>query len=151
TQFDELPYRYLFSRLRRREDSGIPLRMRAASNPGSRGHVWVKKRFLTHPGRTRLFFPSRLEDNPSLDQDEYVQSLSELDPVTRAQLLAGDWDAYEGGQFKPEWFRPWVKAPHGAHGWVYRYAGKEVPCAACHTIAAVDPAASERDLADYTA
>src|SRR5262249_39698654 len=69
TQFDELPYRYLFSRLRRREDSGIPLRMRAASNPGSRGHVWVKKRFLTHPGRTRLFFPSRLEDNPSLDQD----------------------------------------------------------------------------------
>ena len=151
TQFDELPYRYLFSRLRKAEGAVVPLRMRGASNPGNKGHFWVKKRFISNATRNRLFFPSRLEDNPSLDYDEYVQSLSELDPVTRAQLLAGDWDAYEGGQFHAEWFRPYVRAPHEAHGWVYRYNGKEVPCAACYTVATVDPAASERDLADYTA
>ena len=46
TQFDEQPYRYLFSRLRRLEGSRIPVRIRAATNPGGRGHLWVRKRFL---------------------------------------------------------------------------------------------------------
>ena len=36
THFDESDYLYLFSRLRRREGSPIPPRMRAGSNPGSR-------------------------------------------------------------------------------------------------------------------
>lgn len=119
TQFTEAQYTYLFSRLRKLTaeelekyglDYNIPLRMRAASNPGGPGHEWVKKRFIgtpevpiDHPNR--IFIPSRLEDNPSLDQEEYEISLSELDPITRAQLRLGDWTADgRGGMFKKVWF-----------------------------------------------
>jgi len=119
TQFSESQYLYLFSRLRKltREeiakygiDHDIPLRMRAASNPGGVGHEWVKKRFIgtpeapvNHPNR--IFISSRLEDNPSLDQEAYEISLSELDPITRAQLRLGDWTAdARGGMFKRQWF-----------------------------------------------
>ena len=44
-------------------------------------------------------------DNPHLDTAEYEQSLSELDPLTRAQLLRGDWSATKpGSKFRREWF-----------------------------------------------
>jgi hypothetical protein len=110
TQFSEDQYRYLFSRLRRLKGSEIPLRMRAGSNPGGVGHDWVKSRFIT-PWKTgampadRCFVPARLEDNPFLDVEEYLQSLSHLDPVTRDQLRAGDWDAVATGRLKREWLR----------------------------------------------
>ena len=48
----ETQYRYLFSRLRRLEESYVPLRMRGASNPGGIGHEWVKQRFITEVRRT---------------------------------------------------------------------------------------------------
>ena len=86
TQFEETPYRYLFSRLRKGEGMAVPLRMRAGSNPGGKGHEWVKRRFITHRTGGRVFVPSRLEDNPSLDRAEYLRALAELDPITRAQL-----------------------------------------------------------------
>ncbi len=119
TQFSEKQYIYLFSRLRRLKaaslkkynlDFEVPLRMRAASNPGGVGHEWVKKRFIGTPDNPmnspdRIFIPSRLEDNPSLDQISYEESLAELDPITRAQLRHGDWTA-DGreGMFKRQWF-----------------------------------------------
>ena len=37
TQFSETQYRYLFSRLRKSPGLAVPLRMRAASNPGGQG------------------------------------------------------------------------------------------------------------------
>lgn len=104
SQFTEQQYTYLFSRLRRLETSPVPLRMRAASNPGGQGHQWVKERFLGPPVQGRLFIPARLDDNPYLDRERYVASLANLDPVTRARLLAGDWDVAEGGMFRREWF-----------------------------------------------
>lgn len=106
TQFTEDSYRYLFSRLRRLETADVPLRVRAASNPGGIGHEWVRQRFLIE-GREegRVFIPARLQDNPFLDRASYVASLSELDPVTRAQLLDGDWTARKAGsKFRREWF-----------------------------------------------
>jgi predicted phage terminase large subunit-like protein len=115
TQHSEFRYRYLFSRLRRRAGVGVPLRMRGASNPGGRGHEWVKKRFLTDRAPGRVFVPARLADNPSLDAAEYEQSLMHLDPVTRAQLLAGDWDAVAGGRFKREWLQYWRPRGTGLH------------------------------------
>jgi phage terminase large subunit-like protein len=106
TQFAEWQYRYLFSRLRRLEGSAVPVRMRSASNPGGIGHDWVRQRFLTEGlAHGRIFVPARLADNPYLDAAEYAQSLAELDSVTRAQLLNGDWTARnDGGYFKREWF-----------------------------------------------
>ena len=46
TSFSERQYTYLFSRLRTTKDNPVPLRMRSASNPGNRGHDWVKARFM---------------------------------------------------------------------------------------------------------
>ena len=105
TQFQEVQYRYLFSRLRRLAGSDIPLRMRAASNPGGVGHEWVYHRFIDPETRgDRIFIPAKLGDNKYLDQAEYIASLNKLDPITREQLLNGDWNVRpEGGIFRREW------------------------------------------------
>ena len=107
TQFQETQYRYLFSRLRRANDVEVPLRMRSASNPGGVGHEWVRNRFIENDVAQdeRVFIPASLPDNPYLDQTAYLASLQQLDPVTRQQLLAGDWSARQPGNlFKREWF-----------------------------------------------
>ncbi len=113
TQFTESQYRYLFSRLRRLENTHIPLRMRAASNPGNIGHDWVKQRFLIEgEAYGRVFIPAKLQDNPYLDQAKYVESLNNLDPITRRQYLEGDWTARHGGSiFQREWFEIVHEAP----------------------------------------
>ncbi|MGB9866728.1 MAG: phage terminase large subunit [Bacillota bacterium] len=115
TQFTESQYRYLFSRLRRLKNSRVPLRIRAASNPGGIGHEWVKQRFIIEGERYgRPFIPARLEDNPYLDAEEYEKSLANLDPVTREQLLNGDWSARQSGSmFRREWFEIVDTAPAG--------------------------------------
>jgi hypothetical protein len=113
SQFSESQYTYLFSRMRRLAGSPIPIRMRAASNPGSE---WVKVRFQIDGKRPepvqwtadgeRAFVPARLSDNQHIDQTQYVKTLQNLDPVTRRQLLEGDWDVRpEGKLFKREWFQ----------------------------------------------
>lgn len=115
TQFRQDEYEYLMSRLRRHSTgplSEIPLRMRGASNPGNIGHEWVKARFLpssdpitdevVYPtdeyGRRRIFVPSKLADNPSLNREEYARTLSTLSPILREQLLEGDWGARPPGE-----------------------------------------------------
>jgi phage terminase large subunit-like protein len=106
TQFVESQYLYLFSRLRRLEGSNVPLRMRAASNPGGAGHAFVYERFVA-AGKPpdRVFIPAKLEDNPYLDQDEYRLSLINLDDITRAQLLEGLWITDPAGKpFKREFW-----------------------------------------------
>ncbi len=114
TQIREDHYRYLFSRLRKRHDLDVPLRMRAASNPGGISHDFFKRRFLTE-GEGRRYIPASIADNPSLDREVYERSLHELDPLTRQRLLAGDWDAVpDGGLFKRQWFEviePWQLPP----------------------------------------
>lgn len=112
TQIAEANYRYLFSRLRRLKGVDIPLRVRGASNPGGIGHEWVKRRFLTEgPAHGRIFIPANMHDNPHLDIIEYSASLQELDPITREQLMRGDWEVKtEGSLFHREWFT-FVDAP----------------------------------------
>lgn len=112
TQFSEVQYQYLFSRLSRLEGCDIPLRMRAASNPGGVGHDWVKARFvLPHEGNDRVFVPARLLDNPYVDHATYLENLNELDAVTRAQLLEGNWDVLpQGTTFRREWFGDLLQA-----------------------------------------
>ncbi len=110
TQFPEEAYLYMFSRLRRLRGSNVPIRMRGATNPGGPGHQWVKKRWNLPSGRThdknRVFVPSRLEDNPHLDQVIYEKSMEQLSQVTFAQLRQGDWDAQAfGGKMDPAWFQ----------------------------------------------
>ena len=121
TQHREKHYRYLFSRLRKPADldnaaplAKIPIHMRATANPGGPGHEWVYQRFVLPylewkrgkgPRPNRDFIPATLDDNPSVNREDYVQSLDELDPVTRSQLLGGDWEVRpEGRMFKSSWF-----------------------------------------------
>ena len=117
TQFSEEQYRYLFSRLRRLKDVAVPLRMRSASNPGGLGHEWVRQRLVDQDPRAtgRIFIPAKLDDNPYLDREEYEAALRELDPVTREQLLHGDWEARpKGNKFDRTWFE--VVEPHEVPG-----------------------------------
>lgn len=98
TQFPESWYRYLLSRVRRPRGLQVPLRARAASNPGGIGHAWVKRRFVDADTRAeRVFVPANLADNPHLDADEYRKSLAQLDEATRRQLEDGIWIADVGG------------------------------------------------------
>lgn len=139
--FDELPhftefqYRYLLSRLRGTD--GVPMRMRATGNPDGPHLEWVRARFAewiegrAPDGEARWFDPDgrvvpkgtpyalsrsyirgRLSDNPYLD-DQYVARLMGLDPVTRAKLLDGDWDACvgEGKLFNRDWWHYLDAAP----------------------------------------
>lgn len=153
TQFTEHQVRYLFSRLRRRVEIPVPLRFRLASNPGNVGHEFVKSRYITRP-EGRAFVSANLADNPHLNRAEYVRSLQELDPVTRAQLLAGDWDAYAGGRFRPEWFRtyrPFGQFRHGRVPDAWRLGERLVLSAECQVFVTLDPAATAKDTSDYTA
>lgn len=132
TQIPEAYYRYLFSRCRRPASGAaahVPLRVRAAGNPGGRSHDFVKARFITGGGhfidklgraQRRVFVPAKLADNPHLDQETYRNNLLELDPLRLAQLLDGDWDAKGIGEvFRREWFR-WVnQAPPGLEWLTY--------------------------------
>ncbi len=97
------------------EAAHIPLRMRAASNPGNVGHDWVKRRFverLRAPAGDRIFVPARLSENPYINREDYEKSLLNLDPVTRARILKGDWEARSSrGVLRREWFEVIDHAP----------------------------------------
>lgn len=102
TQFTETQYRFLFRSLRKHENDPIPLRMRATSNPGGFGHVWVRERFIEGD---KTFIPSTWRENPFIDRAEYEKALNELDLITRQQLKHGDWYTNpQGGLFRREWF-----------------------------------------------
>ena len=94
TQFEEKPVLYLFSRMRRLLGYPVPLRFRAAGNPGGPGHDWVKARYIDQDWKKtgRIFIPATLYDNTFIDQEEYKMSLDNLDPLTKEQLLNGDWE-----------------------------------------------------------
>jgi len=95
--------------------SRVPLRCRATTNPGGRGHLWVKKRFKIHrdkkSGRwvsgdpNRPFIYATFFDNLALDYRSYEKSLDDLDEARRAQLKEGDWDKIATGLYRHEWFR----------------------------------------------
>lgn len=112
TGWNEDDYRFLFSRLRRRSGSPIPPRMRSASNPGGRGHEWVKRRFVDAKTRRRtaIYLPALLTDNPYIDQDDYIESLREQHPTNWRRLLYGDWSVTDpGSMFQP---RVWLDDGH---------------------------------------
>jgi hypothetical protein len=124
THFTETMYRYLRGRVRM---VGIKLpaeylgkfpRVLCGSNPGGKGHLWVKQTFITgceplkirrmpssEGGMLRQFIPGRLEDNPSMTEDDpdYEAKLLGLGSATLvAAMRYGDWDVVEGAFFS-EW------------------------------------------------
>lgn len=127
THFTSDMYRFLRSRVRM---VGISLpdqykgkfpRILCGSNPGNIGHLWVKETFVTSSvpmttwqtpandgGMLRQFIPALLEDNPSMDTEEYEGKLSGMgsEALVRA-MRYGDWDIIEGA-----FFDTWDRARH---------------------------------------
>ena len=91
TQFTEKQYKYLHSRLRKLENSKVPIRMRGGTNPGGRGHEWVKKRFIDESSKIP-YVPASYLDNIYLDRENYGKQLEKLDELTKQQLKYGNWD-----------------------------------------------------------
>ena len=121
-------WNYMRSRLRTTKASGLPLYMRATTNPGGPGHHWVKKTFIdpspanktfwatdeygeticwpkghTRAGEPlfkRRFIPANLFNNPYLAEDGmYEANLLSMPEHQRRQLLDGDWSVSEGAAF----------------------------------------------------
>jgi len=146
SQFLETQYTYLFSRLRRLRDSGVPLRMRAGSNPGGVGHIWVKKRFMSADKPGRFFVPAKLDDNPHIDRLEYRASLAELPLRERKQLEEGDWSDLKGEVFDPS---SWPR--YADIGTAYKLGRRIIYTDDLPILVAVDPAATDGKKSDHTA
>ena len=152
TQHDDGPYRYLFTRLRKRTSGGqanVPLRMRSTANPGGKGHGWYKARLVNPVTRLpgAVFVKSKLEDNPSLNREDYDRSLKNASPADYARLRFGDWTDPEGGRFKKDW---WKDNRYGRQGDYFTIGGKRVHLRELQVYFTVDPAASAKKTADYT-
>lgn len=100
-----------------RSGAGVPCRMRLTGNPGGPGHQWLKARYIDPApqgmapiydqvtGLPRVYIPSRVKDNVSIDIDAYVAQLRMSgSPALVAAWLEGDWDVVAGAFF-PEFER----------------------------------------------
>jgi hypothetical protein len=138
---------YMRSRLRATSASGLPLYMRATTNPGGYGHHWVKKMFIDPspadrsfwatdetgqvikwpkghkwegtPLFKRRFIPANLFNNPYLSEDGmYEANLLSMPEHQRRQLLDGDWSVSEGAAFSEFSTKLHVVEPYDIpHSW----------------------------------
>lgn len=89
-----------------RTSKGVPwLPFVAASNPDGVGHSWVKSCWITKDqtwgfDKKRFFYiPAVVKDNPALDYEAYVQTLSGLPDHLRRARLDGSWEAPSGARW----------------------------------------------------
>jgi hypothetical protein len=96
-----------------RSSAGVRCQMKATCNPGGPGHHAVKAMFIDNgpmeivkdpeTGITRVFIPSRIQDNPALLEADpgYINRLKSVgsEQLVRA-WLEGDWDVIEGAFFE---------------------------------------------------
>lgn len=125
TQFTATMYRFLRSRMRLgslqlpEQFKGLFPRALNGTNPGDVGHNWVKAAFVDNGpsgevvpmppkegGMFRQFVRAKLDDNPSVDREDYAGKLEGLgDPALVRAMLEGDWDIVAGGMFDDLWNR----------------------------------------------
>lgn len=104
----------------------------------------------------RTFVPSRIQDNPALDEDEYRISLSKMTYVERMQMEHGDWNiTAEGGVFRLAWVRNYTT--HGDYLKLIRFDEHNRPLAPltisrrdCTIFVTADTATKEKTTADYS-
>lgn len=125
TQFTAKMYRFLRSRMRvgqlkvPEKYRGLLPRALNGTNPGDVGHNWVKASFIdfapkfaikqmdkAEGGMRRQYIEAKLEDNPSVDAEDYAGKLEGLgDPALVNAMLHADWDIVAGGMFDDVWNR----------------------------------------------
>lgn len=121
THFTETMYRFLRGRVRMvginltQQFAGLFPRIMCGANPGNIGHQWVKTGWIDNAqpfevrqmpasegGRKRQFIPARLEDNPSIleDDPDYEDRLEGLGSKALVEAMRwGNWDVVEGAFF----------------------------------------------------
>lgn len=122
THFLEDMYRFLRNRVRMvgitlpDEYKGRFPRILCSANPGNIGHLWVKETWIagrvplaierqpdSEGGLLRQYIPARLDDNPSLREDDpgYEARLAGLGSAALVRAMRdGDWDVIEGAFFE---------------------------------------------------
>ncbi len=146
THFDEKEYRFLRNRVRlgglevpdEEVFDGFNPKLKlpmilCGSNPGSKGHAWVKRTFVDYcqplevirtskkdGGMLRTYIPAQLEDNPTLLKNDpgYEDRLEGLgDPALVKAMRRGDWNIVAGGALDDVWkdrnIIPRFKIPSG--------------------------------------
>lgn len=100
----------------RSKHADLKPRVFATTNPGGKGHAWVKKRFIDTgmpmerfvdplTGRGRMYIPATLDDNPTILENDpgYIAFLAGLpDKNLRDAWRYGKWDVFTG-QFFGGW------------------------------------------------
>jgi hypothetical protein len=120
THFTEAMYRFLRNRVRMigielpQQYAGMFPRIMCGGNPGGIGHLWVKQAWVSggarmirqmpnhEGGMLRQFLPARLEDNPSMAEQDpgYEQRLEGLGSKALVEAMRwGNWDIVEGAYF----------------------------------------------------
>lgn len=127
TQWEEDMYCFLRGRVRLGglnvpdKLKGFFPRILAGANPGGIGHGWVKQNWIDFAqamdvakapqqegGMDRQFIPARLQDNPTLTENDphYRDRLMGLgNPELVKAMLDGDWDIVAGGAVDDVWDR----------------------------------------------
>lgn len=125
TQFTKSLYAFIRSRVRMTgidvpgELKGRFPRILTASNPAGVGHNWVKSLFVDpvppgeiwksppeEGGMTTQFIPARIQDNPTLleEDPDYIGRLQGLNnPMLVKAMLEGDWNVTLGGIIDDLW------------------------------------------------
>ena len=122
THFEYDEYTYLYSRARP-NGPGTRVYIRSTTNPGGKGHNWVKDRFITAAPpltpikekvvidapdggkievvRKRIFVPATVFDNRKLLENDpgYIATLGMMPEAEKKALLYGDWDSFSGQVF----------------------------------------------------
>lgn len=101
---------------------GLKPRVLGTTNPGGKGHAWVKNRFVSNQEwgkpsyyseviprlgkvtRSRIFIPARVDDNPSLFNVDpgyilFLEKLKETNVDLWKAWRHGDWDVFTGQVF----------------------------------------------------
>lgn len=98
-----------------RSPVGVPVGLRMTGNPGGVGHGWVKQRFVdagepmrvirdADSGKSRVYIPSRLENNVRLRGTDYADRLHEVGrPELVKAWLEGDWNVIAGAFLSSVW------------------------------------------------
>lgn len=95
-----------FLRMRLRWTGISDTKLIAATNPGGKGHMWVKDLFIDRnftkemqPFADKIgYIQARANDNPYLSQN-YIDALNTLPEKLRKAYLEGDWNIFEGQVF----------------------------------------------------
>lgn len=103
THFSLYQWTYLMSRMRTTKP--INTKFFAATNPGGRGHNWVRERWVSkscddenYRPNDYDFIPAGVLENPYImnSNPDYIENLKMLPEKERKALLEGDWDIFEG-------------------------------------------------------